>query len=325
MPREIRTLGIVGGGVIGSGWAARALACGLDVVAWDPAPTGEQALRDAVANAWPALIRIGLAPGADPERLRFLSSAEAVAAEADFVQESAPERIELKRKLHAAMAEAAPAEVILGSSSSGLLPSEIQDGARHPERIVIGHPFNPVYLLPLVEVVGGKQTAPETIKAASAFYASLGMKPLHVRNEIDGYIADRLLEALWREALHLVADGIATTKEIDEAICFGAGIRWAFMGTCLTYHLAGGEGGMAHMLEQFGPALELPWTRLEAPKLTDTLFQRMVDGTREQAGGWPVKRIERWRDERIIRILQALEAADRDTGHPTYDPRPGST
>lgn len=323
MPREIRTFGIVGGGVIGSGWAARALARGLDVVAWDPSPTGEQALRDAVANAWPALTRIGLAEGASPDRLRVVGSAEAVAAESDFVQESAPERIELKRKLHHAMAEAAPADVILGSSSSGLLPSEIQEGARHPERIVIGHPFNPVYLLPLVEVVGGRQTAPETIKTASAFYASLGMKPLHVRNEIDGYIADRLLEALWREALHLVADGIATTREIDEAICFGAGIRWAFMGTNLTYHLAGGEGGMRHMLEQFGPALELPWTKLVAPKLTDTLIDRMVEGTQEQAGGWPIKKIERWRDERIIRILQALEGADRDTGHPTYDPRPG--
>ncbi len=300
--------------MIGSGWAARCLAHGLDVVATDPAPGADKVLRDGVANAWPALTRVGLKPGAGVDRLTFVKTVDELGATADFIQESAPERIDLKRKLHAAMDAAARPEVIIASSSSGLLPSEFQAECRHPARIIVGHPFNPVYLLPLVEVLGGKKTAPEAIDSAMRFYASIGMKALKVRKEIDGYIADRLLEALWREILHLVNDGIATTGEIDDAIRYGPGIRWAFMGTNLIYHLAGGEGGMRHMLEQFGPALELPWTNHKAPKLTGQLIERMVEGTAAQANGWTIRELERFRDDCIIRVMQAVDEARKAAG-----------
>jgi carnitine 3-dehydrogenase len=313
----IKTVGIVGGGVIGSGWAARCLAHGLDVIATDPAPNAERAMRDSVANAWPALTRVGLKPGADMARLTFVTSVAEVGERADFIQESAPERIDLKRKLHAAMDAAARPDVIIASSSSGLLPSEFQADCKHAERIIVGHPFNPVYLLPLVEVLGGRKTAPEAIDNAAGFYTAVGMKALKVRKEIDGYIADRLQEALWREILHLVNDGIATTGEIDDAIRYGPGIRWAFMGTNLIYHLAGGEGGMRHMLEQFGPALDLPWTNHKAPKLTQELIDRMVAGTAEQAKGWSIKDLERLRDDCIIRVTQAVEEARKAAGGKT--------
>jgi carnitine 3-dehydrogenase len=302
----IHVVGIVGGGVIGSGWAARCLARGLEVVAWDPHPEGEQRLRDAVANAWPALSRVGLAPGADPARLRYVDSVEAVAAEAEFIQESAPEREDLKTELLARIDRAAAPEVVIASSSSGLLPSRIQRDCAHPERVAIGHPFNPVYLLPLVEVLGGERTHADTLEAAATFYTAIGMRPLRVRREIEGYLSDRLQEAIWREALHLVNDGIASTEEIDAAITYGPGLRWAFMGPCLTFHLAGGDEGMRHMLRQFGPALKLPWTKLVAPELTDTLIERMVEGTQAQAAGRPVKEIERLRDECLIRIQEIL-------------------
>ncbi len=310
----IGTFGIVGGGVIGSGWAARALAHGLDVIATDPAPNAEQALRDSVANAWPALTRVGLAPGADLKRLTFVTSIAEMAGKADFIQESAPERIDLKRKLHAALDAAARPDVIIASSSSGLLPSEIQADCKHPERVIIGHPFNPVYLLPLVEVLGGKQTAPAAIDNAARFYTSIGMRSLKVRTEVPGYIADRLLEALWREILHLVNDGVATTGEIDDAIRYGPGLRWAFMGTNLIYHLAGGEGGMRHMLEQFGPALDLPWTNHKAPRLTQQLIDRMVEGTSAQAQGWTIKDLERFRDDCLIRVMEAVDDARKAAG-----------
>ncbi len=233
---EIKTFAALGSGVIGSGWIARALAHGLDVVAWDPAPGAEAALRARVANAWPALRKQGLAPGAAQERLRFVASIEECVGDADFIQESAPERLDLKLDLHARISAAARPDVLIGSSTSGLLPSEFYAEASHPERCLVGHPFNPVYLLPLVEVVGGERTAAEAVRAAMRVYESLGMRPLHVRKEVPGFIADRLLEALWREALHLVNDGVATTGEIDDAIRFGAGLRWSFMGTFLTLH-----------------------------------------------------------------------------------------
>lgn len=303
---EVKTLGVVGAGVIGAGWAARALARGLDVSAWDPGDGAEARLRARIENAWPALTALGLGPGADPGRLVFETDLEAACAGADFIQESAPEREDLKRDLHARVTAAAPADVIVASSSSGLLPSRIQSEATHPERVLIGHPFNPVYILPLVEVLGGEQTDERCVERAKEFYRALGMHPLHVRTEIEGYVSDRLQEALWREALHMVADGVATTGEIDDAVIYGPGLRWAFMGTCLTFHLAGGEAGMRHMLEQFGPALKLPWTKLEAPELTETLIDRMVEGTREQAAGRSIAELERLRDECLIGIMRTL-------------------
>ena len=307
-PTRIRRLAVVGTGVIGSGWAARALASGLDVTAWDPAPGAATRLRAAVANAWPALERVGLRNGASRRRLTFASDLEAAVDGADFVQESGPEDERLKRSLLAKIDQVVGPRVVIASSSSGLLPTRIQAGCQHPGRVLIGHPFNPVYLLPLVELVAGERTKPQAIRTASAFYRSLGMRPLHVKREIEGYISDRLQEALWREALHLVADGVATTQDIDDAIVYGPGLRWAFMGTCLAFHLAGGDDGMRHMLEQFGPALKLPWTKLRAPALTPELARRMVDGTSAQANGRSVKQLERWRDDQLIRIMAVTGA-----------------
>ena len=304
--RDVRRFGVLGTGVIGAGWAARALARGLNVIASDPAPGAERRLRARIDNAWPALTKLGLSAGADRERLAFTTDLEALCARADFIQESAPENLDVKRALLARATAAAPADVIVASSSSGLLPSRVQSDSHHPGRVLIGHPFNPVYILPLVEVLGGEATDTRCIEDAMAFYRSLGMHPLHVKTEIEGYISDRLQEALWREALHLVADGVASTGEIDDAIIYGPGLRWAFMGTCLTFHLAGGEAGMRHMLEQFGPALKLPWTKLEAPQLDDALIERLVEGTRAQAAGRSIAELERVRDQCLIGIMRSL-------------------
>ena len=304
---EIKTFAALGSGVIGSGWIARALAHGLDVVAWDPAPDAEAALRQRVANAWPALQKAGLVPGASQERLKFVDTIEECVRDADFIQESAPERLDLKCELHARISAAAKPNALIGSSTSGLLPSEFYADATHPERCVVGHPFNPVYLLPLVEVVGGQKTDPAAIQAAIAVYRSLGMRPLHVRKEVPGFIADRLLEALWREALHLVNDGVASTGEIDDAIRFGAGLRWSFMGTFLTYTLAGGNAGMRHFMAQFGPALQLPWTYLPAPELTESLIDKVVEGTAEQQGNRSIAELERYRDDCLLAVLGAIK------------------
>lgn len=296
----------LGTGVIGAGWIARALARGLTVRAWDPAPGAEAALRTRLANAWPALQAQGLAPGASLDRLSFHTDLDAAVASADVIQESAPERLELKRELHAQVSRAARPDALICSSTSGLLPSDFYAEALHPERCLVGHPFNPVYLLPLVEVVGGSQTSAATLERAEAFYRELGMRPLRVRKEVPGFIADRLLEALWREALHLVNDGVATTGEIDDAIRYGAGLRWSFMGTFLTYTLAGGPAGMRHFMQQFGPALKLPWTYLEAPELTDGLIDAVVEGTQAQQGDLELAALERYRDDCLLAVQAAI-------------------
>jgi carnitine 3-dehydrogenase len=314
MSESPSTIGIVGAGVIGSGWATRALAFGHDVVAWDPAPGAEAKLRDAVLRAWPAMGRLGLAPNADPNRIRFVATLDEVGTAAAFIQESAPERLDLKQALHRQLDAVTPAEVVIGSSTSGLLPSDMQRDMAHPERLVVGHPFNPVYLLPLVEVVGGKQTSETAIATAMSTYQSLGMHALRVRNEIEGFLTDRLQEALWREILHMVNDGVATTDELDQSIIYGPGLRWTAMGTNLIYHLAGGEAGMRHMLEQFGPALELPWTKLVAPKLNDTLIDRMVEGTQAQAAGRSIADLEALRDDYLVDVLETLERRNLAAG-----------
>jgi carnitine 3-dehydrogenase len=312
--KDIRRVALVGGGLIGGGWAARCLAHGLDVVASDPGSDAEAKLRAIVANAWPALAKLGLKPGADQRRLNFARDLETAVAGADFIQESAPENEDLKRRLHARIDAAAVSGIVIASSSSGLLPSRLQADCRHPERVLVGHPFNPVYLLPLVEVLGGEKTAAPAIATAIAFYRRIGMRPLEVRREVPGYIADRLQEAMWREALHLVADGVCTTADIDDAIRFGPGLRWSFFGSCLIYHLAGGDAGMAHFIEHFGPALELPWTKLQGPTLTPELTRRLVEGTRAQAAGRSVKELERFRDDCLIAIDRALAEIRRQYG-----------
>ncbi len=307
MSQAVKRVAIVGAGVIGSGWAARFLAAGLDVVAWDPAPEAEARTRAAVALAWRTLEKRGLAPGASPQRLAFASTIAQCVGQADFIQENAPEREAMKQDLLAQIDEAAMPGAIIASSTSGLLPTVLAKKMPRPERLVVGHPFNPVYLLPLVEIVGGEKTAPASIEAAKAFYQSLGMRPLPLRKEIEGFVADRLMEALWREALWLVNDDVATTEEIDAAVVYGCGLRWSLMGTFLTFHLAGGEGGMRHMLQQFGPALKLPWTKLVAPELTDELIDKVAEGCEDQAVGRSIKALEARRDDFLVDLLALVQ------------------
>ena len=309
-----KVFGLIGTGVIGSGWAVRALSRGLDVVAWDPAPGAAGRLRDAIDRAWPSAQRLGLYAGARPDQVDFAGSPESVCEVADFVQESAPEDERLKRDLLTRLDASAPLDVVIASSSSGLLPTRIASGCANPERVVIGHPFNPVYLLPLVEVVAGERTSEGAVERASELYDHLDMYPLVVRHEIPGYLSDRLQEALWREILHLVNDGIATTGELDDAIIYGPGLRWAGMGTNLTFHLAGGRGGMRHMLDQFGPALKLPWARSEAPELSDSLVDAMVGGTADQADGMSVENLERRRDDYLVATMRALRSVGVGAG-----------
>jgi len=312
VPRS--TFGVAGAGVIGAGWVVRALGRGLDVVAHDPAPDAERRLRTAVTRAWPAVGRLGLHPGAAPDRLTFVDTLDEVAASAGFVQEAVPEDLDRKRRVLAALDAVAGPDVVIASSTSGLRPTALQDGLRHPERVVVGHPFNPVYLLPLVEVVAGTQTSATTVACAGAVYEDLDMHPLVVRREVDGFVADRLLEAVWREMLHLLTEGVATTAELDEAIIYGPGLRWAAMGTNLTYHLAGGEGGMRHMLAQFGPALQWPWSRFDAPPLTPELTRALVDGTHAQAAGRSVAELERLRDDALVSVMHALRGTGLGAG-----------
>lgn len=303
---EVRQITVVGTGVIGSGWIARCLAYGYDVVATDLDVNAESRLRVSVERAWDALQRIGLAEGASMDRLRFEPDLARAVVDADFIQENAPEREDLKRKLLAQIDSVAKPEAMIASSTSGITPSNLQADCTHPQRILVGHPFNPVYLLPLVEIVPGEDTDATMIERARAFYKSIGMQPLLVRKEVEGHVADRLMEALWREALHIVNDGVATTGEVDAAIVYGAGLRWALMGPFLTFHLAGGEEGMRHMLRQFGPALKLPWTRLEAPELTDELSEKVIAGCEAQSEGYSVAELEARRDDFLVSLLELL-------------------
>ena len=253
MMRQVKTLGLLGTGVIGGGWAARALHFGIDVLAADVKPEMERWIRGAVENAEGALSRLTFAPLPPKGTLHFTTDLNAMAGKVDFIQENIPEQLELKQRVLAEVSRHAAPDVVIASSTSGLMPSDLQRDMQAPERLLVGHPFNPVYLLPLVEIVGGTKTSAEAIDAASRFYTAIGMHALKVRREIPGHLTDRLQEALWREILHMVNDGVATTGELDESIIYGPGLRWAAMGTNLIYHLAGGEPGMRHMLKQFGP------------------------------------------------------------------------
>ena len=308
-PAAVRRVACIGAGVIGGGWAAHFLARGYDVVAWDPAPDAEVRLRELIATAWPALAALGLATGASQRRLCVAPSLEAAVADAEFVQESAPERLELKRELLAAIDQATPADIVIGSSTSGFAMTEMQPDASGAARMVVGHPFNPPYLIPLVEVVGGARSDPAAVDWAAAFYRIAGKYALELERELPGFIANRLQDAMWREALHMVAAGEATVEQIDAAITTGPGLRWPIMGPCLTFHLAGGPGGMAHMLDHFGPALNEPWTRLEAPPLTRELRDRMVEGCARAAAGRTIADLVRERDAKLVAILDALGTA----------------
>ena len=300
-------IAIIGTGVIGTGWTARLLANGYNIKAWDPSDNFDSRLIANIKRLWPTLEKYGITSNASLSNLSTGTSLDAACDGAMLVQESATEDLVIKKHLHKKISGAISCSTIIASSSSGLLPTEIQVVYEDPEKFIIGHPFNPVYLLPLVEIVGGEKPSQQTIESAKNFYTSIGLYPLVVRKEIEGYLADSLQEAQWREILHLVNDDVATTGEIDDAIIYGPGLRWAMMGTCLTFHLAGGNSGMRHMLKQFGPSLKLPWTKLEAPELTDGLIEKMVDGTLLQAGDQSIEELEELRDSCLIEIIQALK------------------
>jgi len=304
---DIRHVAVIGTGTIGASWAAFFLSRGLSVAASDPAPQAEAALRCFVAAAWPALVRLGAPqplPDTVPEdRLAFHAEPEAALAGADFVQENAPEREDLKRALLARLDAALPSEAIIASSSSGLLMSRLQADCRHPERCVIGHPFNPPHLVPLVEVVAGNDTAPATVERALAFYAAIGKRPIHIRREVAGHVANRLQAALWREAVHLVADGVATVADIDTAISDGPGLRWALMGPHLTFHLAGGTGGIRHFLDQFAGPMEAWWESLGQPRLTAEVRDAIAAGVAAEAAGRSIDELAAERDRRLVEIL----------------------
>ncbi len=313
---DIRKVTVVGGGVIGGGWVARFLQNGIDVDVYDPDPEAERKLGGLLDNARRAFARLIEGRKPAPGRLRFRASLEEALAGADFVQESAPERLDLKQKLFAQIDALAPPHVLVASSTSGLLPTDLQAAmGRHPERLLVAHPFNPVYLVPLVELVGGRKTEPQAVERARAFYDSLGMKPIVIAKEIDAFVGDRLLEALWREALWLVKDGIATVEEIDDVIRYSFGLRWAQMGLFQVYRIAGGEAGMRHFMAQFGPCLQWPWTKLtEVPELTDELVDTIAEQSDAQARGLSIRELERIRDDNLVSIMRALARSQKGAG-----------
>ncbi|MEU7160914.1 3-hydroxyacyl-CoA dehydrogenase NAD-binding domain-containing protein [Streptomyces chrestomyceticus] len=309
-PSSVRRVACIGAGVIGGGWVAHFLARGYDVTAWDPAPDAEAKLRRLVTAAWPALEQLGLAEGASPDRLTMAPTLAEAVADAEFVQESAPEKLELKRDLLAQLDAAAPPGVVIASSTSGYPMTDMQTAAATPGRLVVGHPFNPPYLIPLVEVVGGERTDRTAVEWAAEFYEAAGKSVITMDRELPGFIANRLQEALWREALHMVANSEATVEDIDTSITEGPGLRWAFMGPMLTFALAGGEGGMAHMLDHFGPSLKSPWTRLEAPELDRALRDAVVDGCDRAADGRTYAQLVAERDQGVIDVLRATGRLD---------------
>jgi carnitine 3-dehydrogenase len=311
----IRRIGLLGGGVIGAAWAARAVLHGIDAVICDTDPEAIRKTQAVMENARRAWSRLTLAALPAAGSWRVVASVEEAADGADFVQESLPEREEIKIPLLARAESALRDDVVIASSTSGLRPSRLQSGLRHPDRFVVGHPFNPVYLMPLVELVGGARTSDDTRRRAAEFYRQIGMRPLLIRREIDGFVADRMMEALWREALWLLHDDIATAEEIDDAIRFGPGLRWAFMGTFLIYRIAGGEPGMRHFMAQFGPSLKWPWTRLmDVPTLDDSLLDKIVAQSDAQAAHRDLRDWERLRDDCLIGILQSLKQNDFAAG-----------
>jgi len=299
---------VVGCGVIGAAWASRMMLKGVDVMVSDPSPDAEQILQEVLANAVAAYDDLGLPTDRQGSYTIAASVADAVAG-AELIQESVPERPEVKSAVLAQIEEAAPTDAIIGSSTSGIKPSVMQEGMVHPERLVVAHPYNPVYLLPVVEIVGGDHTTIGNIRKAQGMYHALGMKPVHCRVEIDAFIGDRLLEALWREALWLVAEGVATTKEIDDIMTHGFGLRWAQMGLFETYRIAGGPGGFRHFIEQFGPTLDWPYSKLmDTPDFTPELVDTLTEQSDAQSGMHSIRELERIRDENLVGFLKVLEA-----------------
>jgi len=318
--KPIRRVAIIGTGVIGASWTALFLAKGLDVIASDIAPDAEASLRRFVKAAWPALERLGLAPGASQSNLAFTPDMPAAVKSADFVQENGPERIDFKKKLYRQLDELLPADVIIASSSSGLTMSEIQSDCRlHPERCVIGHPFNPPHLIPLVEIVGGGKTSEATIQRASEFYTSLGKQTVRLRKEVPGHVANRLQAALAREVYYLVAEDVVSVTDVDKALSWGPGLRWGIMGQVLLNHLGGGQGGIEHFFDQFTGPMTAWWKVLGSPVLTPEVQKKLIDGVHAEAGSRSIDELEAKRDEILLGLLELRLHSERADGRDDDD------
>ena len=298
----IKKIAVIGTGVIGSGWIVRFLAHNKKVIAYDKDIRLKKKIIKEIKRTWPYVRKLFNKKKLKLKNFKYVTSIQEALKEADFVQECAPENYKLKTKLMEIIGKYSKPNIIISSSSSGLIPSRIYSKCKNPSRTIIAHPFNPVYMLPGVEIVPGKRTKKNFLKKAYKFYKSVSMNPIMIKKELPGYLSDRLQEALWREALHIVNEGYASTKELDRAIEDGPGMRWSLMGTFLTFHLAGGNAGMKHMLEQFGPALKLPWTKLKAPRLSNKLSNRVIAGTKKQARGKSVAEISKIRDEYLLNL-----------------------
>ena len=303
--KQIRRIAIVGTGVIGASWAAEFLARGFDVVATDPAPNAEANLRKYIDAAWPALTTMGLTKKASRERLNFTADMKKALSDADLVQENGPERPDFKIKLFADMDASTPADSIIASSSSGITMSVMQSECQHPERCVIGHPFNPPHMIPLVEVVGGSKTSPETIRRAMEFYSSIGKKPIHLRKEVVGHVANRLQAALYREVVYLIEQGVLDVADSDTAVCWGPGLRWGVMGPNLLFHLGGGEGGIQHFMEHLAGPMASWWKDLGTPtEINPQIKQTIIEGVAQEADGQSVDQLAEIRDEVLLGLLQ---------------------
>ena len=312
---KIKTIGLLGTGVIGAGWAARALHTGINVVASDIDPKMEDWINEAVENALPSLQSLTEGITLPPKgKLTFTTDPISMSQQVDFIQENIPEVLDIKRKSLKSIAEVTNKEIIISSSTSGFMPTELQQGMLFPERFIVGHPFNPVYLCPLVEIVGGKQTSDKVKNIAKNFYESMGMHTLMLRREVPGHISDRLQEAMWREILHALNDDIATTGELDDSIVYGPGLRWSIMGMNQIYMIAGGKGGARHFIEQFGPALKWPWSHLKAPELSNEIIDRFVEGVEAQSQGKSIREMEKIRDECLVAIQKVLSKHNMGAG-----------
>jgi len=304
LDKQIKRIAIVGTGVIGASWAALYLARGFDVIATDPAPNAETDLRKYVDEAWEQLKVIGLSPGASLDRLGFTSNMKDALSKADFVQENAPERQDFKIKLFADMDDATPADTLIASSSSGITMSVMQSSCKRPERTVIGHPFNPPHIIPLVEIVGGAKTSPEAIHQAISFYALIGKKPIHLRKEVVGHVANRLQAALYREVVNLIDQGVLGVADADSAVCWGPGLRWGVMGPNLLFHLGGGEGGIHHFMEHLSGPVATWWKDLgNLTEFTPKIKQTIIDGVLQEAGERSVDELAQERDEVLLGLL----------------------
>ena len=299
---QIKTIAVIGTGVIGTGWIIRFLAHNKIVHAYDKDIKLKKNLIAEIKRAWPYSKKLFNKKKLNLKNFKYFTSIEEALSGVDFIQECATENYVLKTKLMNTIGKYAKLNAIISSSSSGLLPTKIYSKCKNPERTIIGHPFNPVYLLPAVEIVPGKKSSKKFLKKAKNFYQSISMNPIMVKQELPGYLSDRLQEALWREGLHIINEGHASTEDLDRAIEDGPGLRWSLMGTFLTFHLAGGKAGMRHMLEQFGPALKLPWTKLKAPTLSNTLIDKLVEGTKKQSRGKSVTKISNIRDDYLVEL-----------------------